>query len=262
MVAPMSEPRVFEVTGSTFEAEVLTRSRSTPVLLDFWAEWCEPCRTLGPVLERLAADYGGAFLLGKVDTEKERELAQAFGVQGIPFCVLMVDGRPADAFTGALPEAEIRGFLSQYGVEPLAAAEPEAVVIDPDAPAARWGAALAAIRAGDAVTARERLSAIPAEHSLHEGALRLLDGLAAFEAELELGTSPAGAALGRGREAFRAGDLERAVEAFLESMASDRGFGAGAGRRHAVLCLDLLGANPANDDLVAGYRRRMATLLF
>ncbi|MFO1051862.1 MAG: tetratricopeptide repeat protein [Planctomycetota bacterium] len=257
----MSDPKVLEVTARRFEADVVERSRTVPILLDFWAEWCGPCRTLGPVLEKLAEDYAGAFLLGKVDTEKERELAYAFGVQGIPFCVLMVDGQPVDAFTGALPEAEVKRFLARAGIEPAAVAAP-LVTIDADAPAERWTAALAAVRKGDAARARERLSGIPEEHELHGAATRLRDGLDAFEVPPEPQGSPAAQAILRGRGALRAGSLDDAMSAFIESITKDRSFGNGLARRHAVLVMELLGATPEGEDRVAAYRRRLATLLF
>src|SRR5688572_5799758 len=98
----MVSPHVFEVTADTFPTEVLERSRTVPVLLDFWAEWCGPCKTLTPILEQAARDYGGAFVLGKVDTEREQELAYAFQVQSIPFVVLMKGRKPVDAFAGAV----------------------------------------------------------------------------------------------------------------------------------------------------------------
>src|SRR6266550_4697819 len=109
-----------DVNEENFEAEVLERSTEVPVVVDFWAEWCGPCKVLGPVLEKLAGEYRGAFALGKVDTEQEPELAAAFQVQSIPFCILIHRGRPVDAFTGARTEADVRRFLQRHGVQPRA----------------------------------------------------------------------------------------------------------------------------------------------
>lgn len=261
----MQKPHVFDVTARNFEKDVLLRSRTTPVLLDFWATWCGPCRTLGPVLESLATEYGGAFELGKVDTDAEVELAQAFGVQSIPFGVLMAAGRPVDAFQGAQPVSELRRFLAAAGVEPLAATPPPAETAPPpdrDAPQMRLKAGLAAILRGELDVARERLSGITEDHPEHASAARLLDGVAALEQPLDPAASLAVASLNRGRAALRAGRLDDAVGEFIGSIALDRAFGQGLARRHAVLCFELLAATPDGEERVLAYRRRIATLLF
>ncbi|MBI5853144.1 MAG: tetratricopeptide repeat protein [Planctomycetes bacterium] len=261
----MQKPHVFDVTAKNFEKDVLLRSRTTPVLLDFWATWCGPCRTLGPVLESLAAEYGGAFELGKIDSDAEVELAQAFGVQSIPFCVLMAAGRPVDAFQGAQPASEVRRFLAAAGVEPLAATPPPAEAApppDPDAPATRLQSGNAAILRGDLAAARERLSGITEDQQEHASAARLLDGIAALEQPLAAAAGPASAAIGRGRGALRAGRLDDAVREFIDSIAADRAHAQGLARRHAVLCFELLAATPDGEERVLAYRRRLATLLF
>src|SRR6476469_5822966 len=117
---------VFDATAENFEADVLKASLQTPVLVDFWAEWCGPCKTLGPILEKLAAEYNGAFLLAKVDVDKEQQLAAAFQVRSIPTVFLVKDGQLVDGFPGALPEGQLREFLKSHGIEPLAAAAAEA----------------------------------------------------------------------------------------------------------------------------------------
>jgi len=113
---------MIEVTIANFEAEVIEASKTTPVLVDFWAPWCGPCKTLGPLLERVETDYAGRFKLVKIDSDQEQQLAGAFGIRSIPTCVLLMNGQPVDGFTGAIPEGEIKAFLDKH----LPAGEPEA----------------------------------------------------------------------------------------------------------------------------------------
>ncbi len=105
---------MIDVTLETFETEVVQASLSTPVLVDFWAPWCGPCKSLGPVLERLEAAYEGRFKLVKINSDDEQQLAAAFGIRSIPTCVLMVGGKPVDGFMGALPEGQLREFLDKH----------------------------------------------------------------------------------------------------------------------------------------------------
>lgn len=109
---------VFDATTATFEAEVLQKSLQTPVLVDFWATWCEPCKTLGPMLEKLAGEYNGAFELAKVDVDKEQQIAAAFQIRSVPTVFLVKGGQLVDGFPGALPEGQLREFLAQHGVVP------------------------------------------------------------------------------------------------------------------------------------------------
>jgi putative thioredoxin len=107
-----------DITRQNFEVELVNASLAQPVLLDIWAEWCGPCKALGPVLEKLETDYAGRFKLVKLDADAEPEIAQQlsqmFGVRSIPFCVLFNGGQPVDGFVGALPEAEVRTFLDKH----------------------------------------------------------------------------------------------------------------------------------------------------
>ncbi|HZT55265.1 MAG TPA: tetratricopeptide repeat protein [Burkholderiaceae bacterium] len=118
-----------DISLQNLETDLIQASTQQPVLLDIWAPWCGPCKALGPVLEKLEADYAGRFVLAKLNSEDQPEIAaqlsQMFGVRSIPFCVLFKDGQPVDGFVGALPETEIRAFLDKHvpSADALAAAD-------------------------------------------------------------------------------------------------------------------------------------------
>jgi putative thioredoxin len=115
---------MIDVTIENFEQEVIAASMSQPVLVDFWAPWCGPCKAIGPILEKLEAEYGGAFKLAKINSDDEQQLAGAFGIRSIPTVVLLKEGRPVDGFMGALPEGQVREFLDKH-VQALAPQEDE-----------------------------------------------------------------------------------------------------------------------------------------
>ena len=118
---PEEQAFSFDVTEADFETAVLENSMQVPVLLDCWAPWCGPCRSLGPILEKLAQAYGGRFLLAKLNTDEAPQISAALRIRSIPLVVLFVGGRPVDQFTGALPEGQIRAFLDKH----LPAGEPQ-----------------------------------------------------------------------------------------------------------------------------------------
>ena len=168
---------MIDVTLENFETEVMLASTQVPVLVDIWAEWCGPCKQLGPVLEQLEAEYAGRFVLAKLDADKVQQLAgqlsQMFGVRSIPFCVLFKGGQPVDGFVGALPAAQVREFLDKH-VPSEGALTAEADV----------GEAEALLQSGDTDAALAKLADAVAQDPGNDDAradyIRLLIGTGAY----------------------------------------------------------------------------------
>lgn len=164
---------VIDVTEETFPTEVIERSQTVPVVLDLWATWCGPCKTLSPILESLAAEYGGRFVLAKVDVDAEQRIAQAFQVQSIPSVFAVVAGQPIPLFQGALPEPQVRAYIeellkvaSENGITGTVGAVVPALdeVVEEEMPEdPRFAAAFDAIEVGDWLAAAEAYRAVLVE---------------------------------------------------------------------------------------------------
>jgi putative thioredoxin len=290
MTTDTAKPHVFDATAANFEADVLQKSLETPVLVDFWAEWCGPCKQLGPILEKLAGEYNGAFLLAKVDVDKEQELGAAFQVRSIPTVFLVKGGQLVDGFPGALPEGQLREFLKHHGIEPAAAMEPEAVEtesapLDPHAEVMRLRGetathpdddnlkldlAVALLKTGAAREAEQLLDALPANLAHDERAVRarsrlgfasLLDSAPPVEIlEAAIASNPDDLRARHllGVQRIVAGEAQAGLEQFIEMLRRDRNFEDGLPRKSLIDAFRIV----EDEDLVSTYRRRMSSLLF
>lgn len=281
---------IIEVGDADFESKVLRASFEKPVLVDFWAEWCTPCRVLGPILEKLADEYQGAFVLAKVNTEKAPALTQLLQIQSIPLVVLFRDGRPVDQFVGALPEPEVRNFLSRHVVPPgnselekgfAALAQGQLHQAErifrrilrekPDDSAAMLGLARVHLLSRQDYEAKELLKRIPSTATEADEAQALLTYLDCRKSARESGSSErlqrrvqenpqdleARYQLARcliGQDRF-----ESALEELLEIVQRDRSFRDDGARK---LMIDVFRIIGDRSELAERYRSKLAQVLF
>ncbi|URL59330.1 thioredoxin [Luteibacter flocculans] len=279
---------VFDATRAAFEKDVIEASLTTPILVDLWAEWCGPCKSLGPILEKLAAEYAGAFRLAKIDVDAEQQLAAMFGVRSIPTVILISGGQVVDGFAGALPEGQIREFLTRHGVQPAEAVETEAtqapaespedainriqqaIAAEPDRAELKLDLALALMRAGRVEPAQAELDALPANLATDARAVRLRSQLELARAltdappldvlrtRVQNDDSDWEARDLLGVRLLIEGDTEAGLQQFLDILKRQRDWHDGQAKKR------LLAAFATIDDaaLVSTYRKKMASLLF
>jgi putative thioredoxin len=268
---------VLDVTEQTFQAEVLERSLQVPVVVDLWATWCGPCKQLSPVLERLAEAGGGAWVLAKVDVDANPRIAQAFGVQSIPMVVAVVAGQPVDAFNGALPEPQVRQWISRLLdalrdrmpaiAEAEAAAGGDAPAEEPEDP--RFTAAEDALERGDYAAAEAAYQQILAAEPANEqaaAALAQVRFLARAEradptavAKADAAPDDVDAQLAAADAQLATDDVEGAFDRLVKMVARTSGDERDRVREHLVGLFELF---PADDSRVSAARRALARALY
>lgn len=235
-----------DVTDATFQTEVIDRSMQVPVVIDLWAEWCGPCRVLGPILEQVVGETAGQVILVKVDVDANPQVAQAFQVQGIPAVFAMDKGKIVSSFVGAQPEAAVRQF-----VQALLPTEEESEVVG-------------LVAAGDEASLRRALELEPG----HEGAVVALaellvgrgddaatqEALALLERIPESAATRRVAALARVGSGGGAGDVEAELRTLLDAVKDDD-----AARQRFLDLLEVLGPD---DPRAADYRKQLTSRLF
>lgn len=284
------QAHVFDATTETFEAQVLQQSMQTPVLVDFWATWCGPCKTLGPILEKLAGEYNGAFQLAKVDVDKEQEIAAAFQIRSVPTVFLVKGGQIVDGFPGAVPESQLRELLKKHGIEPGQAANDEplaeeiapldphvevmglrkAIETEPEKAELKLDLALALLKTGGASEAETLLDALPANLATDDRAVRararlgfallLKDAPPAEVLEAAITSNPDDlrARYLLGAQQLVGGKAEAGLEQFLEMLRRDRGYENGLPKKVLIDAFRVV----EDGNLVGQYRRKMSSLLF
>ena len=256
---------VVDVTDADFEMAVLEESKRRPVVVDFWADWCQPCKTLGPILEKVAEEHGGEFLLAKLDVDANQRTAQQFRVMSIPSVWAFVDGQPVDQFVGAVPEPVVREWISRLlpteadheagrameaeregRLDEAEKGYREALDEDHDNRAAKLGLARVLAARGEVDEARELALALAPDPE----AERLLAAIRVSEwARLSAGTP-----LDEARRAAAEGRWEEALERMLAVVRDD------PEARESML--DVFAVLGDDDPLVREYRQRLATALF
>lgn len=286
----MSEsPYIHNVNAQNFQSVVLENSLNVPVLVDFWADWCEPCKTLMPMLAKLAEEYGGKFILAKVNADEEQELAGHFGIKSLPTLKLFVGGQIVGEKMGVLPEPEIRAFVDQHitsesdnlmgaanaafgqgNMEEGLALMNQALALDPTNADLKISMATVVMSQGDKDSALALLDSLSDDDKKKEEAVKLLaainlssqlEGIPSMEEiESDLAKDPKNldALINKSTHLSAQGEHELAMEYLLETFKIDQQFQDGAARKGLFALFDMLGGeHPA----VQKYRRKLFTLL-
>lgn len=282
-------PYVFDVTEADFQQYVLQNSFQVPVLVDFWADWCQPCKTLMPLLAKLAEDYAGGFLLAKVNSDEQQALTAQHGVRSLPTVKVFKDGQVVDEFMGALPESEIRALLGKYVVRESDKLHQAAIVAmnDGDSEAALdllkkaatadpansrvcHDLALLLANSGDREGAKAVLEALPAAEKEKDEIKSLLSQLkyadladelpdpAELQARLEQDPKDTEAAYELAVHAMMSGQYESAMQQLVAIVMRDRAFRDDIARTTLLEIFDMLGGD---DPLVKRYRGKLFTAL-
>jgi putative thioredoxin len=283
----MDEP--IPVDTALFD-EIIQNAR-VPVLVDFWADWCGPCKSLGPILEKVVESYAGKLKLGKVDTDKEMQIAGAFGIRSLPTVVLVKDGQMIDGFMGALPESGVRAFVEKHlgkpepaeTPEPAAQATPvnetpqqtvarlqEEIAAHPDQPELKLDLALALVRAGEADAAQAQLDALPPNLASEAKAKRagaqldfsraLKDApdVAALRTKLAQDSKDHVARDLLGVHLLLGEEPAQGLDEFLTLLSHARDWNEGQAKKRLIAAFSVLD----DEELVGTYRRKMSSLLF
>jgi len=280
----MSE-HALDVGIADFAQQVIEESKHRPVVVDFWAPWCGPCKSLKPILEKLAAEYGGKFLLAKINSDDNQELAARYGVRGIPSVKAFVNGEPVDEFSGALPEGEVRAFLDRLVPSPADEMRAQAAALRGagDLSAALQKLADASRIAPDHVGVRLDAAEIMLDLNEADEAQRLMGNMAddadlrvpqlkarlqfmraagedqaALAARVTANENDLEARLKLANLLVAAGQHEAGMDQLLEIVRRDRSFGDDIGRKTLLSVFDLLGGG----ELVSRYRRLLSSVLY